>query len=119
MSNLVSLNGTDISDSSHTILGHPIAKVAERLDTLLFVLKSCKAETCTKPWEVLHPNGTVHSLKDALSTKYDGFYSQKQLKVNFEECALGQMLAAEGAMFQDIDINSLFMRDGLTWHAWT
>jgi len=41
--------------------------VQHRLDALLQVLKTCKGGACVQPWKVLHPDGTVNSLKDAMN----------------------------------------------------
>lgn len=61
-------------------------QLVNRLDALLAVLKSCRAETCRDPWGILHPNdNTVKTLKDALHERYDAHYSQFR-KVQFEEC---------------------------------
>lgn len=59
------------------------------------VLKSCKGDSCRKPWRVLHPDGGVNSLLDALSATFDEFYHQ-QPKVSFSSCELGYIKAAEG-----------------------
>jgi len=59
------------------------------------VLKSCKGPQCTQPWKTLHPDGSVHSLVDALDSKYDAFYAS-QPKVQFAECALGYLIQSEG-----------------------
>jgi N-acetylglucosamine-6-sulfatase len=53
---------------------------------------------CTRPWEKLHPDGKVSNLKDAMDGRYDLFYEEKQKKVSFEECALGQVLSVEGPL---------------------
>lgn len=61
----------------------------------MMVLKSCKARQCTHPWEVLHPEGNVRSLTDALSEEFDSFY-KNQPKVSFNSCQLGYLTAEEG-----------------------
>ena len=61
----------------------------------MMVLKSCKGEECIDPWKVLHPNGDVRTLKDALGEKYDAFY-RHQPKVEFTSCELGYIIDAEG-----------------------
>lgn len=62
------------------------SQTINRLDALLVVLKSCRAETCRDPWRILHPNNkNVKTLKDALHKKYDAHYSQFR-KIQFEEC---------------------------------
>jgi N-acetylglucosamine-6-sulfatase len=61
------------------------------------VLKTCKGRSCTHPWEVLHPktnisssSSKVHSLAQALQSKYDTFYA-KQPKMWFQGCPLGYL----------------------------
>ncbi|KAI8882863.1 alkaline phosphatase-like protein [Backusella circina FSU 941] len=45
-------------------------QLVNRLDALLVVLKTCRAETCRDPWRVLHPNDeNVKTLADALDRK--------------------------------------------------
>ncbi|KAJ5152395.1 hypothetical protein N7492_010690, partial [Penicillium capsulatum] len=77
------------------INGHKITRVAERLDALLMVLKSCKGNTCIDPWRHLHPQGNVKTLSDAMETKYDDFYKH-QPKIKFSECLSGYLIEAEG-----------------------
>lgn len=61
------------------------------------VMKSCKGKQCTQPWLTLHPGGKVNNLAEALDPRLDSFYAN-QPKVAFEECHLGYVIAAEGAM---------------------
>lgn len=98
-----------------TLLGYPVSKVAARLDTLLFVLKSCKGKVCVKPWETLHPEGDVHTLQDALSSSFDSFYENEQTRVSFTSCEPGYIISAEGPQF---DQDGLLFRDGLSWDQW-
>ena len=97
---------------SMQLLGRPLSRVIDRVDALLLVLKSCKGNTCIQPWRVLHPEGSVDSLRDALHLKYDVFYTN-QPKVSYSACENGYIIAAEGPQvgFQ--------YRDGLNWEAWT
>jgi arylsulfatase A-like enzyme len=45
-------------------------QLVNRIDALLVVLKSCRAETCRDPWRILHPNDKyVKTLEDALHHK--------------------------------------------------
>lgn len=81
--------------STYALAGRTFEDVVHRLDALMMVLKSCKARECRHPWETLHPDGDVHSLKDALSKRYDSFY-QEQPKVAFAECKRGYLKALEG-----------------------
>jgi len=83
------------SKANTLILNYPLSKLQSRLDALLLVLKSCKASACTDPWSVIHPQGNVENLEDALAPKYDSFYD-KQPKVSFSKCELGQILSSEG-----------------------
>lgn len=103
-------------DAPETIAGAPLDKVVARLDSLLFVLKSCKAETCIYPWKALHPAGNVASLKDALSPRFDAFYDDKSRKIEFDRCEMGFILDAEGPQFEHESILSSLDPN---WHEWT
>ncbi|KAK3989763.1 alkaline-phosphatase-like protein [Cladorrhinum sp. PSN332] len=98
------------------LLGVPFEKVISRLDSLLFVLKTCKGRTCIKPWEALHPQGNVANLHDALSTRFDVFYEQQQKKVSYNRCELGYLPEAEGPQF---DTDGVVYRKGIHWSEWT
>jgi len=53
--------------------------------------------TCTHPWSVLHPQGDVKTLSDALDPKFDSFYSaQAEKSVQFDKCELGYIIESEG-----------------------
>ncbi|KAL4901997.1 hypothetical protein BDW74DRAFT_66581 [Aspergillus multicolor] len=95
------------------IFGHPLSQVISRLDSILLVLKSCKGATCIKPWDVLHPGGSVQNLKDALNPLYDAFYTS-QARVSFDHCEHGYIPEVEGP--QDA---IPFTRYGLNWDVWT
>lgn len=78
-------------------LSLPWSTVVNRLDALLMVTKSCKGSTCVRPWSVIHPNGDVTTLKDALDPKFDSFYeSQSKKSVRFDKCELGYIIESEG-----------------------
>jgi hypothetical protein len=96
------------------LLGVPLHKVINRLDSLLFVLKSCKAQSCVRPWEALHPEGNVQTLWDALNPRFDRFYVQ-QARVRYDHCELGYLLDAEGPQFEK---DGLVYRQGVPWHEW-
>ncbi|KAI8622884.1 arylsulfatase-like protein [Xylariaceae sp. FL1651] len=87
-------------ETPETLLGLPLDKVVQRLDSLLFVLKSCQADTCIRPWRALHPAGNVESLRDALSPRFDTFYEAETEKIKFDRCEMGYILDAEGAQFK-------------------
>ncbi|EEU42867.1 uncharacterized protein NECHADRAFT_95823 [Fusarium vanettenii 77-13-4] len=95
-----------------SLLGKSTRQVIDRLDALMLVLKSCKGESCIEPWKILHPDGDVASLKDALDDKFDEFYEQ-QVKVSFDRCEDGYLIDAEGPQV------GYQYRDGLEWHHWT
>ena len=108
-----SADSPDSFDIGPTILGLPLSTVIPRLDALLLVLKSCKGSSCTRPWHVLHPQGDVVKLNDALSSTFDTFYEKEQSRVEFTRCEPGQIIDAEGPQ------NALVFRDGLRWSEWT
>ncbi|KAF3936024.1 Arylsulfatase [Dactylella cylindrospora] len=99
-------------DESLTILGQPLTKVIDRLDTLLLVLKSCKGTVCVKPWEKLHPDGNVESLRDSLSPSFDAFYKHQE-SVRFDRCEFGYILDAEGPQEA-----FSYTRHGAHWSEW-
>ena len=81
--------------SDYEIFGRPFEHIVSRLDSLLMVLKSCKAQTCHNPWKALHPLGDIQILKEALDESYDAFYKD-QPKVSFDSCEMGYIVDAEG-----------------------
>ncbi|KAG0646727.1 Arylsulfatase [Hyphodiscus hymeniophilus] len=104
------------SDTSTAVVaGLPIAKVVARLDSLLFVLKSCKGPTCREPWQTLHPKGDVLTLRDALAPRFDRFYEVEQRRVEYNFCSNGYIVEAEGPMWE---ADGMTFRDGLMWHEW-
>ncbi|KAL7951525.1 alkaline-phosphatase-like protein [Trichoderma barbatum] len=84
-------------DTTVTIAGKqwPLEKIVDRLDALMMVVKSCRQQSCVRPWKSLHPLGEVQNLPDALATEYDDFYSE-QVKVSFTNCEDGYIIASEG-----------------------
>ncbi|KAG7407117.1 Arylsulfatase [Fusarium oxysporum f. sp. rapae] len=94
------------------LLGTTARQVLNRLDALMLVLKSCKGNTCIEPWKILHPEGGVTSLKDALQAKFNTFYKE-QVKVRFDRCEYGYLIDAEGPQV------GYEYREGLEWHHWT
>ncbi|TQN67231.1 Arylsulfatase [Colletotrichum shisoi] len=99
-----------------TIHGYPLKKVLPRLDSLLFVLKSCKGITCSQPWRALHPSGNVGSLREALAPRFDEFYTQ-QTRVRFDHCELGHIVEAEGPQFEHD--GAVYYWKGSKWSDWT
>ncbi|KAI0009035.1 alkaline-phosphatase-like protein [Xylariaceae sp. FL0662B] len=102
--------------STQLVAGLPIPKVVARLDTLLLVLKSCKGVTCRQPWQQLHPDGDVGSLADALAPQYDHFYEVEQTRVEYDFCANGYLVEAEGPMWATH--GQAYLRDGRRWEDW-
>lgn len=100
MQNLLDRDYESLSEN-YTLAHRPFKHLITRLDALLMVLKSCKAETCRKPWTVLHPDGSARNLKEALSAKYDAFY-ERQSKVAFNSCVMGHIVEEEGP--QDVHV---------------
>ncbi|KAL1902807.1 hypothetical protein Sste5346_000718 [Sporothrix stenoceras] len=97
------------------LLDHPLAKVVARLDSLLFVLKSCKGRACVRPWDVLHPDGDVRNLREALSAEFDTFYEVEQKRVSYSSCEAGYFVDAEGPQFE---LDGVAYRHGAKWHEW-
>ncbi|RSL58160.1 hypothetical protein CEP51_014123 [Fusarium floridanum] len=112
--NLLHTDEADLA-SQTTILGYPLNDVVPRLDSLLFVLKSCKGSTCSQPWAALHPQGNVKSLRDALSPRFNDFYAQ-QTRIEYSRCELGHIIDAEGPQFEK-DGNVYWQ--GSRWSDWT
>ncbi|KAM5368437.1 hypothetical protein ACJZ2D_009507 [Fusarium nematophilum] len=111
LNNLFPKGGHDAA-SDVTLLGTNVGQVISRLDALMLVLKSCRGESCVRPWKILHPDGDVASLKDALEERFDKFYAQ-QVKVEFDWCEHGYLVDAEGPQV------GYQYREGLEWHHWT
>jgi hypothetical protein len=107
---------TTSPSANEKILDLPVTKVAARLDSLLFVLKSCKGERCAKPWQALHPAGDVSTLADALSSRFDVFYEEEQVRIKYNRCEYGYIIDAEGPQFEG---DGLVYRDGIKWSEWT
>ena len=93
-------------------LGSYLGLVTARLDSLLMVMKSCRGRACIKPWSVLHPEGHVESLSDALDVRLDKFYMD-QVRVSFDRCEPGYIISAEGPQ------TGYEYRQGLGWSHWT
>lgn len=91
-----SLSDTSGPSSTQSKLNLP--KLIPRLDALLMVTKSCKGHTCVQPWSVLHPAGNVRTLDDALSPRFDTFYTEEMAErvVRYDKCELGYIVESEG-----------------------
>ncbi|KAG8164435.1 hypothetical protein KVR01_006353 [Diaporthe batatas] len=102
---------TESRPKNKKVMGTNVDLVIGRLDALMMVLKSCKGDTCTDPWKVLHPRGDVRSLTDALSVRFDSFY-RYQAKVAYDRCEPGYIIDAEGPQ------EPYQYRKGWSWHSW-
>lgn len=47
-----------------------------RMEALVRVMKDCKGRGCHDPWSIIHPDGSVHSLDDAMSPEHDDLYKK-------------------------------------------
>lgn len=74
-------------------------QLASRLDGLLFLMKSCKGETCRNPWGTLMPGAGVSSLIDSLGEKHNNFFEETLPRVGFTSCEPGYIIAAEGPQY--------------------
>lgn len=101
MTNYLDNDSSATNTADYTLAGRTFEHLISRLDSLLMVLKSCKAAGCHAPWSVLHPDGNTKTLKDALHADYDAFYS-KQPKVSFSSCQQGYLIDAEGPQHVDV-----------------
>lgn len=88
------------SSTMSTSLGVTDRKLATRLDSLVFVLKSCRGDSCREPWAALMPGQGVATLKDALQPRYDDFFEKEVPRVHYTRCEPGYIVAAEGPQFQ-------------------
>lgn len=73
-------------------------RLASRLNGLMLLLKTCIGDSCRAPWSVLHPDGSVRSLAEALDPRYDLYYSSLP-SVRFEICSAQYNLANEAPFF--------------------
>ncbi|KAI3323033.1 Arylsulphatase [Xylariaceae sp. AK1471] len=118
MRNLLAPSDSRSTSNSTLLAGLPIAKVASRLDALLFVLKSCRGLGCREPWRELHPAGDVHTLAEALHPRFNQFYGVEQARVRYEFCANGYIVDAEGPMWETHGLTAPYLRDGVSWEEW-
>lgn len=74
------------------------ARLASRLNGLMLLLKTCVGDSCRAPWSVLHGDGAVRSLADALDPRHDLYYASLP-PVHFDVCASQYNLANEAPHF--------------------
>lgn len=75
------------------------ARLTSRLNGLMLLLKACIGESCRSPWSILHPDGSVKSLADALDPSYDGYYDGLP-SVQFGSCKTVYEHSNETPFFQ-------------------
>jgi hypothetical protein len=86
------------------------------LDSLILVLKPCKARDCTHPWEALHPDEKAKDLHDVLDEEFDNFYEFQQSRVSFSKCEKGYILESEGPTdVKAFSIEEIGVRGGGSW----
>ncbi|KPM35927.1 Arylsulfatase [Neonectria ditissima] len=104
-----SLAAASNSPSAYRLAKRPLHHLLSRLNALIMVLKTCKDRVCTHPWNTLHPNGDVQTLKQALDEKYDKFYAN-QPQMWFAECSLGYFADMEN---QEPQLEFIVINGGL------
>lgn len=83
-------------DDSKYLFGYPISKVISRLNGLMMVTKTCKGKDCIRPWNVIHPDGDVETIRDAMDPKFDDFYEKEMPQVSYDYCTRGYYAEIEG-----------------------
>lgn len=80
------------------------------------VLKTCVGGICTHPWESLHPDGSVQTLKQALHHRFDEFYSE-QPAMWFTSCPSGYFADMESQDPVKTFAGELQVQDsGMNWN---
>lgn len=74
------------------------ARLTSRLNGLMLLLKTCIGDSCRAPWSILHPDGSVRSLADALDAQYDLYYASLP-SVHFDACLTSYQLPNEAPFF--------------------
>lgn len=74
------------------------ARLTSRLNGLMLLLKSCIGDSCRAPWTILHPDGSVRTLAEALDPRYDLYYSSLP-SVHYDACATVYNHANEAPYF--------------------
>lgn len=83
-------------DDAKYLFGYPIGKVLTRLNGLMMVLKSCKGKDCIYPWNVIHPQDDVSTIREAMDPKFDDFYEDEMPQVSYDHCTQGYYVELEG-----------------------
>jgi len=77
--------------------------LANRLNGLLLVTKTCEQDSCRNPWKTLHPDGDVHNLAEALAGQYDEYYASLP-HVAFNSCLPSLVPSNEEPYFPGFDV---------------
>ncbi len=64
-----------------------VSRLTTRLNAVLTVLAYCVGQICREPWQVLHPEGDVSSLWQAMSSAYDAQY-ESYVMFGYTRCAV-------------------------------
>jgi N-acetylglucosamine-6-sulfatase len=80
-----------------------VKRVADRLDTLLLVTKSCEQGACRSPWAILEPPGRkkISTFKEAMRKEYDDFFAGFP-KVQFKQRMPYQLASNEEPFYPAI-----------------
>eukprot|EP00198_Chlamydomonas_reinhardtii_P008375 XP_001697712.1 predicted protein [Chlamydomonas reinhardtii] len=62
-------------------------RLYDRLDAVLTVMSYCSGATCRNPFIVIHPDGSVTNLEQAMDVKFDDLYGGFK-KFSYKRCAL-------------------------------
>jgi hypothetical protein len=81
--------------------------LADRLNGILLVSKTCEQNSCRNPYSALHPDGSVKNLQDALDPKYDDYYSSLP-EVAFGDCLPNLVAVNEEPFFPSFNASSGF-----------
>ncbi|GLI59398.1 hypothetical protein VaNZ11_001279, partial [Volvox africanus] len=69
----------------------------DRLDALMTAVGYCRGgDSCSNPYQVLHPDGSVNSFEDAMDPQYDVFYAGLR-KFSFSKCSTGYFPGSESS----------------------
>ena len=86
--------GSNANESNLITTTPTLEKLIPRLDALMMVLKTCRTDSCRHPWRVLHPQGNVHNLSQAMDPRYDRFYHEQE-RVQYKKCIMGYLMENE------------------------
>lgn len=93
-----------VRNTSSSTVTAEARRVANRLNALLMVTKSCEQDRCRDPWGQLDPgDGTAFvSLAQAMDASYDAFFANFE-RVQFDTCRNIQLTDNEAPYFPKLD----------------